>query len=344
LIVLLTALILVYILYALKIVDLTSIRTLFFKQKSIYCYRLNASNLPSTLLHLDNIKIEKQNNIFFHETSCRHVEAGEIMLFPRQACAIESAALMNPHHDIYVTFSSPGTIGSDKLVQHLLTYPNIKFVYLNFGAYTKNTPIESLYRQDLLDKSEYAESHASDILRYLTLWKFGGIYLDLDIVVVKSLENLKLNFAAIESDVNVAAGIMGFENNGYGKMLAESCVLDLAYNYKPHEWGNNGPGVISRLSRKLCNTHFAKDMVDADCNNFTLYPSKLFYPIRWQDWKLYFNQERVANVMEMCQDAYVIHVWNKHSSGTMILKHDKNAYSEFAKKYCPKVFRQCDAF
>jgi len=48
----------------------------------------------------------------------------------------------------------------------------------------------------------------SDVMRFLTLYKFGGIYCDLDIVAMKSFGQLS-NFTARESEKWVAAGYIG---------------------------------------------------------------------------------------------------------------------------------------
>lgn len=78
------------------------------------------------------------------------------------------------------------------------------------------------------------------------MWKYGGIYLDLDVIVIKSLEDLPPNFTGSESETNVAAGVMGFAPNGIGHHLARTCLYDLKDNFDGHDWGSNGPGVITR--------------------------------------------------------------------------------------------------
>lgn len=120
-------------------------------------------------------------------------------------------------------------------------------MHLNYEKYTKGTPVEELYTKGKIDFSNYAQSHASDVLRYLTLYKYGGIYLDLDVVIVKSLENLPPNYAGMESEWNVAAGVLSFGADNLGKAYAKQCVDDLKYNFNGDEWGYNGPGVITRF-------------------------------------------------------------------------------------------------
>lgn len=110
----------------------------------------------------------------------------------------------------------------------------------------RNTLVEELYDSGKIEASSYARSHASDVLRYLTLYKYGGVYLDLDVIVVKSFEGLYGDFAGAESADNVAAGVMRFSPNGIGHSHAKMCLLDLSKHFRGDDWGHNGPGVITR--------------------------------------------------------------------------------------------------
>ena len=124
-------------------------------------------------------------NIFFHETSCFGEEG--LILNARQACAVESAARQNPKMTVYLLFLSPSKIAdsSKQVIRQLLSYENIKIRRIYINNYVKHTPLEEWYASGILRTSRWPRSHMSDILRYLTLWKYGGIYLDLDVVVAK---------------------------------------------------------------------------------------------------------------------------------------------------------------
>lgn len=134
----------------------------------------------------------------------------------------------------------------------LLSYNNVKIRRLNYENYIKDTPLEHFYKSRKLESSKYSFSHASDILRYLSLWKYGGLYLDLDVIVLKSLENLPPNYAGYDSE-NIAVGVLNFAATGPGHHLAELCVDDLKHNFNGDTWGHNGPGVISRFVKFFLN-------------------------------------------------------------------------------------------
>lgn len=132
--------------------------------------------------------------IFFHETSCLSSRVGAVTLTPRQACAVESAARANPGVPVFLLMTAPvapapadanSTVRWSAAARQLSHYPNVKVRHLRLDDYVRETPLEQWYRGGALRASRWPRSHASDVLRFLTLWKFGGTYLDLDVVVTK---------------------------------------------------------------------------------------------------------------------------------------------------------------
>lgn len=87
------------------------------------------------------------------------------------------------------------------------------------------------------------------IFRYLTLWKYGGIYLDTDVVVIKSLEDLPPNIAGAESVDDIAAGVFKFSSTGFGHKMVGDCLNYLKTHFDPYAWSESSVGVISRYQR-----------------------------------------------------------------------------------------------
>ena len=51
--------------------------------------------------------------------------------------------------------------------------------------------VEAWYQGiDKWKNGEYFFSHITEIIRLATLWKYGGVYLDTDVVVMRELDNL----------------------------------------------------------------------------------------------------------------------------------------------------------
>lgn len=138
-----------------------------YPKESIQCYHTKSQTLPD----ISDTYPAKGRSIFFHETSCNSYLNGKITISPRQACAVESAARLNPNFEIHLLYASPGIFRfegteSDRFLQSLLTYPNVRINHVDYERYTKDTPVESLYRKGKIEVSGYAQSHASDVLRY----------------------------------------------------------------------------------------------------------------------------------------------------------------------------------
>lgn len=61
-------------------------------------------------------------------------------------------------------------------------------------------------------------------LSYSSLWKYGGTYLDLDVIVKKGFNILKPNYAGAESEKAVAAGVLNFDDKNFGHQIADMCI------------------------------------------------------------------------------------------------------------------------
>lgn len=158
----------------------------------ISCYDDEASNTVEEITSSVSPPPTKGKSIFFHETSCGSSTQDGIVLTARQACAVESAAKMNPDLEVYLLFTAPINLRNstlkNKIVTQLLSYPNIHVRHLHFEKYFMGSPLEKWYKGGALKASRWPRSHASDALRFLTLWKYGGTYLDLDVIVTRYIK------------------------------------------------------------------------------------------------------------------------------------------------------------
>ncbi|XP_028141312.2 lactosylceramide 4-alpha-galactosyltransferase [Diabrotica virgifera virgifera] len=312
----------------------------------IHCYReTSLASLPD----ISEISPRPGKSIFFHETSCKSFNKGKITINSRQACAVESAARLNPDLDIYVLYSSPGLIKSegdesDKFLNALQSYKNVKIMHLDYGKYTKGTPVEELYSSGKIEKSQYVVSHASDVLRFLSLWKYGGYYFDLDVVHLKPIQDLPLSFAGVEADVDLGSAALSFSPDGIGHELAEQCLEDLRQSFDGNAWATNGPGVITRVLKKHCNVTQASDWVDKKCVGVTIYPASTFFAIPYQSNELFFDKNFLPLVKDQTKDSYIFHAWNKLSEGHKISVKTDVPYLYFARRYCTKVVAACNQY
>ncbi|KAL7741843.1 hypothetical protein ACLKA6_012061 [Drosophila palustris] len=288
-------------------------------------------------------------SIFFLETSCPH-DPHLLQLTARQACAIESAALHNPNFQVFVLFASPRNQpqgeSKEALIDAILSYPNVQLRRLNLMRYAEGTPIEDWLKGGQLFRSSYLIIHISDLLRLITLYRFGGIYMDLDVVVLRSLENVPLNYAGAESDTHVANGVMSLAPTGFGHQFAASCLRDFQINFDGGDWGNNGPGVITRVAQTICGTKNITMMLQDRnrCHEFQVHDRNAFYAVPWTDWRHFFEPEFVEETLKRTKDSYLIHVWNKHSHQHSIRVGSSTAYGKIAEQNCPRSYAAAGKF
>ncbi|XP_041978019.1 lactosylceramide 4-alpha-galactosyltransferase-like [Aricia agestis] len=268
------------------------------------------------------------NPIFFHETSCRgYLDSYEM-------CAIESAARQHSDWKIYVLFSGPVTAGNfnKRSFKMLKKYPNVQFARIRILDYTKNTPVEQLVHSGSLNRSQWKVEHTSQILRFVTLYKQGGVYMDLDFVVAKPISSLARNWVARESDTEIAAGILAFSRDSVGRDFAEEAIRELSTSFTESDWRNSGSGVVTRVLKKRCSTPHPSYMSAATCEGFEVYGPQFFYPVEWKNARSYF-QKGDLNV----QNAYTYHLWSHITRKFDV--YIGSPYERLTKRYCPDTFK-----
>lgn len=149
--------------------------------------------------------------------------------FCSQACAIESAARVNPNWNIFVLFASPVGFANDSSlhspsVHALKAYSNVFFRNVHLWTYAAGTPFQHWMMGGRLFESEHFVAHTSDYLRFLSLFRFGGICMDLDVIVQKSFENIEQNFAAATSKSEVGSSILSLTQSFIGRKIASLCA------------------------------------------------------------------------------------------------------------------------
>ena len=73
-----------------------------------------------------------------------------------------------------------------ELVNH---YSNIHLKYVNINAFLQGTPLYVLWNESRIQTSDFLVSHLSDVLRFALIFRFGGTYVDTDVIFLKPLPN-----------------------------------------------------------------------------------------------------------------------------------------------------------
>ncbi|KAL5283504.1 hypothetical protein ACFFRR_006026 [Megaselia abdita] len=301
----------------------------------------NVKRIPDLLGDIES-EPRPDETIFFHVTNC--LPRGLVTLTPRQACAIESAAAINPELDVFVIFSSPAYIQEDdpdSVVQSILEYENVHLRYSDPWVFTKFTPAEEFFNKGDIFKSPFYLAHMSDLLRILSLWKWGGIYIDLDFILTKTFSNIVSNFVVQESDDLLANSILSFKSEGLGHEIADAILKDFVINYRGDIWAHNGPSCVTRVFENgLCQVPVSQ-MTPENCLGFQVLPSEDFFPIGYHNVDLFFDENFLESGEEIIENSIGVHVWNKLSSGFEVEVGSNVLYGVLAEQYCPIVYSSC---
>lgn len=157
--------------------------------------------------------------------------------------------------------------------------------------------------------------HLSDLLRLAVLYKYGGVYLDTDIVFLKDLSALRNTAGAQRinqktnewSEVNGAVMIFDVQHP-----LLVDFMQEYATTFDGSSWGNSGPYLMSRVLERVRSR---------PKYNVTILPPKAFYPVDWVHIdKLYKKPEteedqKLADetLVDLASGCYAVHLWNKFS-------------------------------
>ncbi|KAK9159036.1 hypothetical protein Scep_005610 [Stephania cephalantha] len=156
----------------------------------------------------------------------------------------------------------------------------------------------------------------SNLLRLAVLYKYGGIYLDTDFIVLKKLTDLTNAIGA--QSVDPISGKWNRVNNAiliFDKKhpILKEFIARFSLNFDGNRWGFNGPHMLTTVIGKL------ERRPDY---NITILPMPAFYPVDWNKISVFFkkplnkeeSRRRAANLEYLNNKSYCLHLWNKHSS------------------------------
>lgn len=186
----------------------------------------------------------------------------------------------------------------------------------------------------------FLSEHGWDLQRMLSLYHFGGIYLDLDVVVLHSLEHLTLNFMGAQLNTTIGNGIVGLKAYGVGHLFAELVLRNIQKQYDGIIRNQNGPGSLARVMSKICATNKISQMIKKpeSCYGLRVHNISSFYEINWLEWFYLFEPKLANHTLQRLRKSYVVQIWS-HINYDWPLRVDSNAaYIQLARQNCPRVF------
>jgi len=169
-----------------------------------------------------------------------------------------------------------------------------------------NSDIRSQMARDAVRTKNWA--FLSDVIRFDVLYKYGGIYLDVDMEVIRPLDEL-LNYDAFlgyESPGRINAAIFGAKPQ---LEFINQCSLALDYHYKSLGKFRPIPEIVTSVANS------------SDCSNIYIAPPHVFYPynpfdetkpvkqLLWQDIKS--NTLTIHHFQHSWKASVLERAWNK---------------------------------
>eukprot|EP00873_Tetraselmis_striata_P004465 jgi/Tetstr1/424729/TSEL_015247.t1 len=169
------------------------------------------------------------------------------------------------------------------------------------------TPAEVWYRNiEEWKKGPYFFSHITEIIRLASLYKYGGVYLDTDVIVMRDLGSLRnclgTELAGSQGEAKILNGaVLAFDR---GSPFIWEGMVEFNTTYRIDSWGWNGPELVTRVASR-----FPRGP------ELRILPTIAFYPIHWAKVKRYFTLENMEDQHRVWQrmeaGTYLFHYWNK---------------------------------
>ncbi|XP_078419654.1 lactosylceramide 4-alpha-galactosyltransferase-like [Cetorhinus maximus] len=300
------------------------------------CYFLTCYSKDEFSSDFDDTKLMEVPGIMFVETT------DALELSALAVCSVESASLRNPDKPVY--YFLKGFSGNllhyprprHEAIHVLSSLKNVTISPLSLKALFQDTPLSSWYEQVNPFWEKYWVHVLSDACRIALLWKYGGIYLDTDIISLKPLEFQ--NFICAEGYQTANSAALGFKKQ---HKFIWDCMEDYVRNYDGDIWGYQGPALVSRVLKRWCQSNDLGQFFNLECKDISYLPPKYFYPISYTRWESYFQRWRKSDIESVFAETKGVHVWNYKNinqqkqvtagSGTLM--------EYFFSKYCPTTYK-----
>ncbi len=286
------------------------------------------------------VKSNKGFNIFFIETS------GRSCLTARQACGIESAARANPKAIITLYMEKNLIVNLPKIdnaqkrklecniTSALLQFENVRIVREDLLDYLEGTPFWEFYRTGPFNQSTTPLVHRSDVIRVALLWKIGGVYLDLDCIVMRPLDSLNNTVGTVRDFIPnwVENGVMAFTaGHPFLHFLMKSMILA----FRSDNYLSLGPPALTEAILEFCNRNDLPANQWLPCwrnSSLMIQPADSFYAIGSGRADAFYQSEVDPADWSKLKNSFLSHIYDSGSGRTVP---SGSLYAHLARKYCP---------
>ncbi|XP_077147403.1 alpha-1,4-N-acetylglucosaminyltransferase-like [Ranitomeya variabilis] len=300
--------------------------------KGLVFYSSRTENTTSCNISQTRDVLQQGNGILFVETTDRMDEPSLVL------CSIESAARVYP--DRPVVFFMKGlediVTGDDekKAQKHYPTlsiYKNIYIFPLRLEKLFAETPFLAWYEKIDTTREVYWTHVKSDACRFAMMWKYGGIYMDTDVISIRPIP--EDNFLAAETFTTTSSSVFGLSPH---HNLSWEFMENFVQNYRGEIWGHQGPGVFTRVLNNHCGVPKFTSVDHVKCANVSYFHPERFYPILYPSWRKYFE---VWKKLPTFHNSYALHLWNFMNKERKAMVVGSNTLVEHLyKQYCPSTY------
>lgn len=173
---------------------------------------------------------------------------------------------------------------------------------------------------------------SSDASRLAIIWKYGGVYMDSDVISIRPIP--EENFLAAQESQFSSNGVFGFLPH---HPFLWQCMENFVENYNSDIWGHQGPYLMTRILRVWCKLRDFQEVSDLRCMNLSFLHPQRFYPISYPAWKRYYE---VWDTEPSFNDSYALHLWNHmNREGRAVIRGSNTLVENLYRKYCPRTYR-----
>ncbi|XP_048190403.1 alpha-1,4-N-acetylglucosaminyltransferase [Perognathus longimembris pacificus] len=230
---------------------------------------------------------------------------------PLVSCALESAAKVYPGQP--VAFFMKGLSNGTRLTPNS-SYPalsllsamdNVFFFPLDMERLFEGTPLLAWYTRIDSEREQYWLHVSADAARLAVVWKYGGVYMDTDLISLRPVPDE--NFVAAQGSGSCSNGVFGFEPR---HPFLWACMENFVEHYNSRVWGNQGPLLMTRMLRVRCRLGAfpRRGRGDLRCGDLSVLHPDRFYPIPFRQWGRYYQVWDPPD--PAFRASYALHLWN----------------------------------
>ncbi|XP_047471333.1 alpha-1,4-N-acetylglucosaminyltransferase-like [Penaeus chinensis] len=231
---------------------------------------------------------------------------------------------------------------SHPLLQVVLGLDNVHASWLDLDHVYREEPLLTWHRERQWMLNEALSStFVSDSTRIELLKRYGGTYLDLDIITLRPLPSYS-NWLGWHAPMQINNAAMNLVKGHPSLQMVASSIPKY---FDPTSCCIIGPYLLYDVMHKMCPDDVTNSPniteTDVKCGNVTILARTRLYPFSPYNELDYILQEKKGKALTFFtsqNDTYFLHLYSSHTSKSRVPLGNKTLLGEAAMKNCPKVY------